>query len=115
MHHKCCGLFHSLNFLSKLNLFMMPNTEDKPGTEPRGGGGDYMPNEGTQQVHIPGSMLPKGMKVNKGDILEFKCTGEMDEDGDYPCEYNHGDGEGDDWASGLRHEMSPRNGDGGGY
>jgi hypothetical protein len=90
------------------------NMAETPGTEPRGGGGDLMPNEGESMIHINGKMIG-GRKLSKGDKVSFKCMGDMDEDGDYPCSYEN-DGDGDEWASGLRHEMSPRNGDkGGGY
>jgi len=65
-------------------------------------------------LHIGPDMLPKGMKLNKGDIVEFKVTGDQDADGDWPIEYNHGDkGEeekGESWEEGLMKHMSPRYG-----
>lgn len=64
-------------------------------------------------IHIPSDMLPEGMasSCKVGDILEFKVTGPMDNEGDVPVEYNYGDkgDKGDsDWENDLRHEMSPR-------
>ena len=65
-------------------------------------------------IHIPKDMLPKGMaeKIKKGDILEFKCIGPADQDGDIPVEYNTGKDSGESWEDGLRKEMSPRSGEG---
>ncbi len=75
-------------------------------------------------IHIGADMLPKGMELNVGDIVEFKVTGPKDADGDYPLEYNYGDngeggeGEGDDqdkgtsWEDDFRKSMSPRAGGG---
>lgn len=73
--------------------------------------------EGT--IHIGPDMLPPGMKLNKGDIVEFKVIGEADADGDWPIEYNYGDkgkegmakqGETESWEEGLKKHMSPRSG-----
>lgn len=69
-------------------------------------------------LHIGPDMLPEGMKLNKGDIVEFKVIGDMDADGDWPIEYNYGDKgeegyegeEGESWEEGLKKHMSPRSG-----
>lgn len=69
-------------------------------------------------IHIPKDMLPPGMseKINKGDILEFRCIGPADAEGDVPVEYNTGEGEEEKeepWEDSFRKEMSPRDkGDG---
>lgn len=64
-------------------------------------------------IHIPKDMLPPGMaeKINKGDILEFRCIGPADAEGDVPVEYNTGEGEDnkeEPWEDQFRKEMSPR-------
>lgn len=86
-------------------------------------------------LHIGPDMLPKGMKLSKGDIVEFKVLADADPDGDWPIEYNYGEGgkEGEgkgmgeeapteSWEEGLMKHMSPRSGgeeatgnSGGGY
>lgn len=76
-------------------------------------------------IHIPKDMLPPGMseKIKKGDILEFRCIGPADAEGDVPVEYNTGesDEKEEPWEDQFRKEMSPRStageenpGDGGG-
>ena len=62
-------------------------------------------------LHISPDMLPKDMKLNEGDIVEFKVIGPQDKDGDWPVEYNTGDNkeeEGESWEADFRKEMSPR-------
>lgn len=73
---------------------------------------------GEGQIHIGPDMLPPGMKLNKGDIVEFKVIGDQDADGDWPIEYNYGNkgeegGEekGESWEDGLKKHMSPRSGE----
>lgn len=76
-------------------------------------------------IHIGPDMLPKGMKLNKGDIVEFKVIGDQDADGDWPIEYNYGDskgaegaggdteeGETTSWEDDFRKHMSPQSGGG---
>ncbi len=110
----------------------MPDTETP--MDPQNAGGHPM-DEGMEGehdesmhggvIHISSDMLPEGMaaKVNKGDIIEFKASGPMDEEGDIPLVYNtgKGDGEGDgmdEWENDFKKAMSPRNPEpmaGGGY
>ena len=64
-------------------------------------------------IHIPQDMLPPGMaqKIKKDDILEFRCIGPADAEGDVPVEYNTGEGEEEKeepWEDQFRKEMSPR-------
>lgn len=85
----------------------MPHDEsmphDDPGAKEMGQGG---------MIHIPKDMLPPGMseKIKKGDILEFRCVGPADAEGDIPVEYNTGesDEKKDSWEDSFRAEMSPR-------
>lgn len=89
-----------------------------PGEMGMGGDSDHDESAEESQgvIHIPSDMLPEGMaaKCKPGDILEFKVTGAVDQDGDVPVEYNYGDEggdkgeEGSSWEDDLRHEMSPR-------
>lgn len=100
-----------------------------PGPMPAGGmmaGKEGDESLGT--IHIGPDMLPPGMKLNKGDIVEFKVTGDQDADGDWPIEYNYGEGgkgaegeaategdgegEGTSWEDDFRKSMSPRAGGG---
>ena len=39
---------------------------------------------------LPQGALPEGMKVQSGDVLEFKVVGQ-DKDGNIEVEYNHGE------------------------
>lgn len=65
---------------------------------------------GGNVLHVSPDMLPKGMTLNEGDIVEFKVIGPADADGDWPIIYRtDGDGESDSWEDGLRKHMSPRN------
>ena len=65
---------------------------------------------GGNVLHVSPDMLPKGMTLNEGDIVEFKVIGPADADGDYPMEYNMGEEKGEEsWEDGLRNHMSPRN------
>jgi hypothetical protein len=87
-------------------------------------------------LHLSADMLPKGMNLNKGDVVEFKVIGDQDEEGEWPIEYNTGkedgaegkggkEGEDGSWESDFRKAMSPRaegedgamggNSNGGGY
>lgn len=65
-------------------------------------------------LHISPDMLPHGMKLNEGDIVEFKVIGPQDKDGDWPVEYNMGEEkegkeeEDSSWEDDFRKEMSPR-------
>ena len=74
-------------------------------------------------LEITPDMIPQGMKVNPGDVLEFKVTGM--EGGKILATYNTGDDEGKEaaaappgeqtegagWEQNFRKEMSPRNGE----
>lgn len=111
-----------------------PGMEAPGGMDPSMGMHGKGPGGGEGQLHIGADMLPEGMKLNKGDIVEFKVTGDQDADGDWPIEYNYGEGgkEGEgkgmeeeapteSWEEGLMKHMSPRSGGeeaqggGGGY
>lgn len=64
-------------------------------------------------LYISPDMLPSGMKVNEGDILEFKVTKSKDGDGDIEVVYNTGEGKGEEekepsWEDDFREAMSPR-------
>jgi hypothetical protein len=94
---------------------------DNPGNPGPMEPGEGMDDEGMHQdpgamehsggiIHIPKDMLPPGMaeKINKGDILEFRCIGTADEEGDIPVEYNTGEEEkAPAWEDKFREEMSP--------
>lgn len=82
--------------------------------DPGGDMSNEMPKEGMDDMHedmgalhVSADMLPKGMTLKKGDIVEFKVIGDQDQDGDWPIEYNTGDKE-ESWEDGFRKEMSPR-------
>jgi len=58
-------------------------------------------------MFIEPDMLPKGMDVNPGDVLEFKVVGK-NSDGKVQISYNHDEESKDDgskWADGLKDEM----------
>lgn len=67
--------------------------------------------KGYGSLYLSPEMLPEGMKVNPGDILEFKVV-QADKDGDIEVTYNTGKEEGKDdmneWENDFRKEMSPR-------
>lgn len=61
-----------------------PPEMSQPGAQPK------MTDTTQGQVwHVPKELIPEGMKVQRGDILEFKALGPADADGDVPVEYNH--------------------------
>lgn len=87
---------------------MAPASGEGPQKMEAGGG------EGV--LHIGPAELPKGMKLSKGDIVEFKVIGDADGEGDWPIEYNYGkegkgeEGKSESWEEGLMKHMSPRSG-----
>jgi hypothetical protein len=79
--------------------------------------GEDMKAEPMGVLHLSANMLPKGMNLNKGDVVEFKVIGDQDDEGDWPIEYNTGDkgdasesgkGEEGSWENDFRKAMSPR-------
>lgn len=93
--------------------------DNAPGGEQ---GGDYAGSEGAEEssLFLTADMLPPGMKVNAGDILEFKVVNPSDQDGHIEVVYNHGEGAGkegqegsESWENELRHEMSAQTPEGG--
>lgn len=67
---------------------------------------DHEQGESEQTMFIDPEMLPKGMDVKSGDVLEFKVVGKR-EDGAVQVEYNHDD-KGEDegkFGDGLKEAM----------
>lgn len=107
----------------------MPGYDDHmgPGTETMSegmhetpGGGDEGESPGAGQensLFLTPDMLPPGMKVDAGDILEFKVLNPSDADGHIEVVYNTGEGAGakkadtgPDWENDFRKEMSAQTG-----
>lgn len=62
-------------------------------------------------LYVSPDMLPPGMKLKKGEVIEFRVMSDEDQDGDWMIEYNTGKGqikEESSWEDDLRKEMSPR-------
>jgi|SRR6516164_667102 hypothetical protein len=72
--------------------------------------GQQTSDSGESSLFLTPDMLPSGMKVNAGDILEFKVVNPSDADGHIEVVYNTGGGEekGESWEDDFRHEMSAR-------
>jgi hypothetical protein len=79
-------------------------------TPPQEQAGDQT-DSGESSLFLTPDMLPKGMKVNAGDILEFKVVNPSDPDGHIEVVYNQGEGaeeKGESWEDSFRNEMSAR-------
>lgn len=75
-------------------------------------GGMHEDGDSYPPIWFDKAMLPEGMKVNPGDILEFKAL-ETDKDGSIKAVYNTGkDGKSDDgmeeWENDFKQAMSAR-------
>jgi hypothetical protein len=93
-----------------------PGMEGEMGAQPAPGDmpGQEMPEQapaGASMTVTP-DMLPEGMKLNAGDIVEFKVM-DVKPDGSATVYYNTdeeaGKGATDSWEKGFRKEMSPTN------
>jgi hypothetical protein len=87
---------------------------DNPGN-PGEGMEEGMREEGEHQMgplYVSPDMLPPGMKLKKGEVIEFRVMSDADQDGDWMIEYNTGKGQMNEhdsaWEDDLRSEMSPR-------
>jgi hypothetical protein len=65
---------------------------------------------GESSLFLTPDMLPPDMKVNAGDILEFKVVNPSDPDGHIEVVYNQGEDKekGASWEDDFRNEMSAR-------
>lgn len=72
---------------------------------------EYAEQEELPTFHLPPGTLPKGMKVNPGDVIEVRVVSGPDEEGAIPVTYNTGKddhSEGEPWEKGFMEEMSAR-------
>lgn len=75
-------------------------------------GAPEQPEQGAEgqesSLFLTPDMLPPGMKVNAGDVLEFKVVNPSDQDGHIEVVYNTGkeDESKESWEDEVRHEMS---------
>lgn len=88
--------------------------ETGPGPGEEQGAPEKTEQEGAEgqesSLFITPDMLPPGMKVNAGDVLEFKVVNPSDADGHIEVVYNTGkEGESkESWEDEFRHTMSAR-------